>query len=458
MERAGAIFFLVLATVSGAGADGRLAIEGPDTVDVGAFEPGKCPSAVFRLRNAGDAPLRLSRVVAMCRCLELEESPESLTPGESGKLVARGRPEPGDDVFSGTVLIETDSRETPYAHVTVKRSMPWNRAALYRTPTVLSASPTNGIQTFVLEGNSFDGKTVRIPALLGYPEGEASGPPLPGIVLARDGGVDDCRTRIRFWNARGFAAIAADLACAGGNRARDEAWTHRAVEAVVRAHSLLRARPRIDEGRIGVEGSARGGYAVCLAAAVDERFAFAIVLDAGPFLDPVGGLPDRTPPWCSASCLQLVRMPFLWVDGATSPLDLLKDHYRRARTPQTLSIRCRNASGPWQTAGEREEPAVFARHAVRDGTSGFPAFGTALRKGRHVAASFSANGRRIAKAELVAAGASGKRRALRWCAHPAELRGNHVEATLPEGTSDYYLNLYTEEGLVASSAHETCTL
>ncbi|MBO4287540.1 MAG: DUF1573 domain-containing protein [Kiritimatiellae bacterium] len=454
MKRTGVIFFLFFATVAVVTAAGRLEIVGPDTVDVGAFEPGERPSAVFRFKNAGDAPLRFTHVVSTCRCLELVTVPGQLPPGKSAELVARVRQEQADEAFSSTVLIETDSPETPYTHVTVKRASPWNRTSLYRPPEILQDAMTNGLQLLSLR-TPHDGKPAYLPAFMGFPKrnkGEVS----PGIVLGGEGCLDDFIRRIQFWNARGFAAIAVDLA----HRDDRRPVSRQAVEGVVRAHSFLRAQPGVDTNRIGVAGIARGGYAVCLAAAVDERFAFAISIDAGRFLGDGGTAPDKggeADPLRSAPALQLVRMPFLWMDSTASPLPLLQDHYRRAKTPQTLCIRYRDANTPWQPGEDREEPVVFARHAVRDGTSGLPSFGAALRRGRRIAAPFAANGNRVAKAVLVAAG-NVEGGTPRWRAYPAELREHHVEATLPEGTSAYYLNLSTEEGLVVSSRHETCTL
>ncbi|MBP5511691.1 MAG: DUF1573 domain-containing protein [Kiritimatiellae bacterium] len=463
MKRTGVIFLLFLATVAMVAGAGRLEIAGPDTVDVGAFEPGECPVAVFRLKNAGRAPLRFTHVVTTCRCLELEDVPECLAPGQSGRLSARVRPGFADDSFSSTVLIETDSQETPYAHVTVKRAMPWNRASLYRTPAILSPSPTNGVRTFFLEEKSVSGKRIRIPAFLGVPKRGGNTAALPGIVLACEGSVDNACRRVRFWNAHGFAALAVDIACDGECRRASAPWPYHAVAAVVRAHSFLRGYPGIDTDRIGLTGIARGGYVVCLAAAVDERFAFAIPIDAGPFLgdgagngEP-GGCKDKT--WNAADYLRLVRAPFLWMDTTASPLTILQDHYRKAKTPQTLCIRSRDTSAaPWQPGEEREEPPAFALHMARDGNSGLPVFGTVLRRGRRIAATFEAKGNRVVKAALVAAGGADGGGKLRWRAYPAELRENHVEATLPEGTSAYYVNLSTEEGLVVSSGHETCTL
>ena len=98
MKRTGVIFLLFLATVAMVAGAGRLEIAGPDTVDVGAFEPGECPVAVFRLKNAGRAPLRFTHVVTTCRCLELEDVPECLAPGQSGRLSARVRPGFADEI------------------------------------------------------------------------------------------------------------------------------------------------------------------------------------------------------------------------------------------------------------------------------------------------------------------------------------------------------------------------
>ena len=76
------------------------------------------------------------------------------------------------------------------------------------------------------------------------------------------------------------------------------------------------------------------------------------------------------------------------------------------------------------------------------------------RDGKQVWATFETAGR-IAKAELNITRDTGKWPDRKWEALPAQLdTQGRVTATLPEGVTVYYLNVFDERGCVASSEHE----
>jgi dienelactone hydrolase len=67
-------------------------------------------------------------------------------------------------------------------------------------------------------------------------------------------------------------------------------WPYHAVAAVMRSHSFIRSLECVDESKIGVTGVSWGGFLTCVAAAADERFAFAASVYGCGFNYEEGGL------------------------------------------------------------------------------------------------------------------------------------------------------------------------
>ncbi|MBP7636975.1 MAG: acetylxylan esterase, partial [Kiritimatiellae bacterium] len=183
---------------------------------------------------------------------------------------------------------------------------PWDRATLYQTPSVFDAAEfaTNDVRTVFYEGKPYQGRPTRVFAYYGLPAGASPARKVPGIVLIHGGGGSAFVRWVKLWNSRGYAAISMDTCGAvSGNAYGEEQkghrrhawagppgwggfdkfddpvadqWTYHAVAAAVRGHSLLRSLPEVDTSRIGVTGISWGGYLTCIAAAVDDRFAFAV--------------------------------------------------------------------------------------------------------------------------------------------------------------------------------------
>ncbi|MBP8802325.1 MAG: acetylxylan esterase, partial [Kiritimatiellae bacterium] len=183
---------------------------------------------------------------------------------------------------------------------------PWDRAALYQTPRLFEATEfvTNEVKTVFYEGEPYQGRPTRVFAYYGLPAGASSTNKVPGIVLIHGGGGSAFVRWVKLWNSRGYAAVSMDTCGAvSGNAYGEEQkghrrhawagppgwggfdkyddpvadqWTYHAVAAAVRGHSLLRSLPEVDTSRIGVTGISWGGYLTCIAAAVDDRFAFAV--------------------------------------------------------------------------------------------------------------------------------------------------------------------------------------
>jgi dienelactone hydrolase len=104
-----------------------------------------------------------------------------------------------------------------------------------------------------------------------------------------------------------------------------EQWTWHAVDAVLRAHALLRATPGVDPRRIGATGISWGGFLASIVAGHDRRLrCVAPVYGCGGVRDSPGLGLDRQPAgivdrweqlWDPLRHVAGARMPMLWING-----------------------------------------------------------------------------------------------------------------------------------------------
>lgn len=481
-------------------AKGHLAIIGPDTEDVGPYSSTNVPIVSFAVANTGKETLRFIRVVSTCRCLAVDSFPKTISPGGRGAIEIAVNTDEAKGPFNSTVMIETDSRETPFSHVVVKSAMPWNRQELYQVPRVFPCPEyaTNGVKTLFYESVPFQGKPTRVFAYVGVPT-VAPGKKISGIVLIHGGGGSAFYRWVKLWNDRGYAAISMDTCgCISGNVKGDEQrnhirhawggpagwgdfknadapvadqWTYHAVAATVRGHSLLRSLPGVDAERIGVTGISWGGYLTCIVAGVDDRFRFAIPVYGCGFLGENscwndnhfdGATKGQAAKWISLwdpmQYLPLAKMPFLWVDGSNDfayPLDSVQKSYRSLQVPYLLCTRLRMPHGHGAAGENPAEILAFANQTVCGGPK-LPSFLSVSRNGLVVTAKFSTGDFKIDHAVLNYTLDSGKWQKRLWQEAPSTLHGGELTATLPDKTEVYYLNLFTDNGLVISSEHEVC--
>ncbi len=244
-------------------------------------------------------------------------------------------------------------------------------------------------------------------------------------------------------------------------------WAYHAVAAAILAHSLLRAQPAVDSGRIGLTGISWGGYLACLIASSDARFRFAVPVygcgftDEHTFAPSVLGLgAERARRWMQwwdpSSYLARAAMPFLWITGSNDfayTFTALQKSYRLPPGPRTLAIRLRMPHGHGDAGEALPEVFAFADSMLRHGEALVRISG----QGRTLAAVWAgyASARALAKAELNWTADRGPWPARAWQAVPADLSvPGRVTATLPAGCAAWYLNLFDDRGLVVSSEHE----
>jgi dienelactone hydrolase len=317
-----------------------------------------------------------------------------------------------------------------------------------------------------------------------------AGERVPGMVLVHGGGGTAFAEWVRLWTGRGYAAIAMDTCgCVpkgtygnwehhdlggpvgwGGfdqiDDPRTDQWTYQAVADVLLANSLLRSLPEVDPDRIGLTGISWGGYLVSIVAGVDNRFRFVVpVYGCGYYLDTVFGQNVKSLGeergarwmrwWDPSSYLKDAAMPMLWVTGTNDFaywLPALQQSYRATKGPHTLCVTLRMPHGHGGPGENPPEIKAFADSLLLGGQPLAKITGQG-REDANVWATYEAP-LPIAKAELLYTKATGIWPERLWEVAPATVEAGKVTATLPEGTTVYYLNLVDGRGLTVSTEHE----
>ena len=376
-----------------------------------------------------------------------------------------------------------------------QQTVPWDKDALFKPPQTFEAPEyaTNGVKAVFYEGVPYQGKPTRVFAYYALPKVEP-GKKVPAMVLVHGGGGSAFYKWVELWTSRGYAALSMDTCGAvsgnghnnharhawagpagwgGFDKADDpvqDQWTYHAVAAVLRGHSLLRSFPEVDTAHIGITGISWGGYLTCIAASVDERFAFAVPVYGCGFLGEnstwLGEFKNmgeaRSKKWLGlwdpSAYLSQAKMPFLWVDGSNDfayPMDSLQKSYHMLKAPYSLCVRLRMPHGHGGAGENPKEIYTFAEHFARGGKP-LPEFTSVKREGRKVTATFGSGPCTVVRAELNYTADSGAWKERKWEAVPVLVNAcsGVVAADIPETATVYYINLFTDDDLVVSSEHE----
>jgi len=300
-----------------------------------------------------------------------------------------------------------------------RRTSVWDTASLFKAPQMHETKdrPAKGMKAFFYEGADYKGKPAWVFAYYAAPEGSPPKGGWPAVVCAHGGGGTAYPQWVKFWNSRGYAAIAMDLEGhlpggkshhvegnfptgkghknAGparidwfGDRALPDKqqWFYHAVADVIRANSLLRSFKEINPKKIGLTGISWGGVIVSSVAGVDSRLAFVIPVYGAGFIHESDnpGLSQWFPPknmtaaqyadyrtkWDPSAYLPHAKMPMLFVSSVADPvfqIDIFSKSVKAAGGPAALCIRPwmihAHGSG-WNDACEITD---FANSIVKDG-------------------------------------------------------------------------------------------
>lgn len=375
----------------------------------------------------------------------------------------------------------------------------WATQELFEVPATYPVNDTNlqadtEIRPVFYDGLPFHGKPTRVFAWLGLPSNRQG--KVPGIVLVHGGGGTAFRNWVKLWVDRGYAAIAMDTCgqvpdpLSSEKNARKshpysgpelggtfsnvdeppaDQWVYHAVAAIVRAHSLLRSLPEVESEKTGLTGISWGGMFVEIAAGVDARFKFVAPVYGCGFLGEDSFFQETSMQqmgreraikwlqlWDPSQYIGYAKMPMLFCDGTNDkhfrPASWQKT-YRTTQGPRTLSMKLRMSHGH-PPAGDPKEITIFADSFVRGGDPLVKLLGQG-RDQNTVWATYSA-AVPIQKAELLYTKDRGAWRERNWDAVPAQLDSSEhkVIATLPPGTTVYFINLTDSRDCITSSEHE----
>lgn len=98
---------------------GRAEVDGPDTKALGVFRDSESPSAEFRVRNAGEAPLKIAKIMKTCGCAGAAADRDALGPGETAAVRVTVEPYTLEGAFSKSVFVLTDPAAAQPLRLTV---------------------------------------------------------------------------------------------------------------------------------------------------------------------------------------------------------------------------------------------------------------------------------------------------------------------------------------------------
>ncbi len=276
--------------------------------------------------------------------------------------------------------------------------------------------------------------------------------------------------------ARGGPSIIAQQTSKFQSQAIEDHWMYHAVANTILANSALRQTRAVNPNRVGVAGISWGSVVAANAIGVDDRFAFAVLVYGSALLfdtdTKIGKLFKPVPYWDPALRLGQAGaarpLPLLWLAGAA---DCYFTHRTRSASAQLtpgdtwLSIPDEMKHGHYD-GWKPKVITAFADGAVK-GAQPLPRITNAVAIGNAVTVTYYADPQNpVTSAKLVST--IGKVTCLgtivdkvtclgppecAWESSKAHLNKpqSRVTATLPPGTTAWYVNLVDQRGLRSSS-------
>lgn len=331
-------------------------------------------------------------------------------------------------------------------------------------------------------GEPYKGKPTRVFAYYAKPAGDG---PFPAVVCVHGGGGKAFDKWVEHWAARGYCALAMDLAGNGpagrlpdggpgqddGTKFRDfndadekDMWTYHAVAAALRGHTLLAGLKEVDKDKIAATGISWGGYLTCIIAGIDDRLKAAVpVYGCGflhensvwkPTLD--GFTAERRNRWVNrfdpSKYLGGVKCPILFLNGTNDfayPMDSYQKCYELVKKDRTLSVRVRLPHGHIWTFGEVD---AFIDSHLKKGEKLATISNITLKDDTATAKVTSPVKLKEAKLHYAVAGGPWQKR--EWTSIAADIQDGVVSAKLPAARPLVFeLAVIDERGLEVTTPH-----
>jgi dienelactone hydrolase len=188
----------------------------------------------------------------------------------------------------------------------------WNLEKLFATVPEIHTMPKinlgEGIEAFKFKSAPYGHLDATWPfAAIGVPSGYQQGEKYPAVILIHGGAGQVFPEWIKYWNNRGFVAVALDMfgyelneegkkvlnpeaayngephgSLFSGVKSPRQSWVYHAVYNIIMLNNILRARNDVDTDKIVMTGISWGAYITNIVAGVDHRIAaFAPVYGCG---------------------------------------------------------------------------------------------------------------------------------------------------------------------------------
>lgn len=358
---------------------------------------------------------------------------------------------------------------------------PWQDTLVTKAPSFVWDTVKTSYKSIIYKNVPYNGKVAPVFAYYCIPSNYQQGTKLPAVVLVHGGGGTAFLTWAQQWAELGYAVIAMDLCgkrpngdtLPGGRpwnpniweSAADiyNCWYFHAVAAVLRATAWIATQPEVDPNRLGVFGVSWGGWNVCNAASVNNRYKAVGVLFGCGFL-------ERNSQWAASAkgdqnylstfdpknYLPNITAPMFWYSGNSDnyfSLDIFSSSERLSGNSSQFCIVDGNVHASWSWPAPPEIIAHFKRY-LQTGpeTQAIAAVGWGPEGGWATVSSSIP----IQSAEIRYTTQSNpwsNYSAIPWQKVPVSISSDkkRIDYKYPTGTTVFYFNVYDANGLRTST-------
>ena len=347
---------------------------------------------------------------------------------------------------------------------------------------------TYNIKAIFYDGVTVDGKTTKVFAYMGLPQGASENNPVPAVVCVHGGGGTAYSEWVKKWNDRGYAAIAmdlyekgpdgekhnygADIPTYGGSRAfsadLENASLKYNVMDIIYANNLLRGMKEIDSDKIGIAGVSWGGVAAAITCGVDQRFAFAIANYGCGYLEKsrtsfnaMINNPNASIVWDPINFAANATMPVMYLTGDNDWYFSLDSAAASAKsTPNARLCAIHNMGHSNDPILYNEQTYTFADDCV-NGTVSYADIISETADGKDITVSYTApNGTEVVDAKLyyittaeIPYNQYSKSNYYSWTesVNPCAIADGKIQATAPNDAKLCYVSITDSKGMITSS-------